>query len=377
MGPSEERRNGTAPDGERDLARRPSVPAPDPPNPLGDTLGREPVVVEEPGVRGGLAPGVLDADPDHGARLVRRPGSPPPGPPGRRSPSAPRWSRRAAPWPPRRRSPPASTGLIVGTWSTPAEMPSAPSSSAAASVRAVCWPVETRSDLRALAEQDHAARLEDVVRPEDVRPGLAAQAQVDGSRRRGGPAGHRGHLGRVGRRRTVMPGMARIDREVRDVHVGLAAEPGHEPVYAAPILTLAWVCATAIRTWSSARFVKKIPNELSHGHEALEREAGRRRRPCPARRSPSRGTGPGRPLANFVGLGGGREVGVEHEQVGVRRRRCSISVSAQTSRCGLLTASPPSRAGQARRGPRVPRLAVGARACHSERPSVNESPFPF
>ena len=52
----------------------------------------------------------------------------------------------------------SSTGLIDGTWSTPAETPSRPSSSAAASVRAVCWPVETSSDVRPLAQQDAPAQ---------------------------------------------------------------------------------------------------------------------------------------------------------------------------------------------------------------------------
>ena len=65
--------------------------------------------------------------------------------------------------------------------------------------------------------------------------------------------------------RMVIPGIARIVARSETSTCVLPARPAISPVYAAPILTLAWVWATAMRTWSSARLVKKIPNELSHG----------------------------------------------------------------------------------------------------------------
>src|SRR3972149_4922307 len=64
---------------------------------------------------------------------------------------------------------------------------------------------------------------------------------------------------------TVRPGMARMMARSWTSWCVLPVRPVSNPEYDAPIFTLACVCATSMRTWSSARWVKKTANDESQG----------------------------------------------------------------------------------------------------------------
>src|SRR3989304_1240937 len=64
---------------------------------------------------------------------------------------------------------------------------------------------------------------------------------------------------------TVRPGMARMMARSWTSWCVLPGGPVSTPEYDAPIFTLECVCATSMRTWSSARWVKKTANDESQG----------------------------------------------------------------------------------------------------------------